>query len=206
TGNTALINTYINANSSYTTGAEITVQNYLTKWWNVSTNINLYNSKVNTGTAAVTNQEALWSMFGKLNSNFNLPAAIDLQLTATYQSKTNLPVNTNKGFGDGPPDMQAQSSSQGYIRSFYGIDLVVKKSFLKNKALNVTLSVSDIFRSRITDQYSYSAYFTQNYTRLRNPQMFKLNFAYRFGKVDASLFKRKSSGAGNQGMMDGMQQ
>lgn len=206
TGNTALINTYINANSSYTTGAEITVMNYLTKWWNVSTNINLYNSKVNTGTAAVTNQEALWSMFGKLNSNFNLPAAIDLQLTATYQSKTNLPVNTNKGFGDGPPDMQAQSSSQGYIRSFYGIDLAVKKSFLKNKALNVTLSVSDIFRSRITDQYSYSAYFTQNYTRLRNPQMFKLNFAYRFGKVDASLFKRKSSGAGNQGMMDGMQQ
>lgn len=205
TGNTALINTYINANSSYTTGAELTVQNYLTKWWNVSTNINVYNSKVNTGTAAVSNQEALWSVFGKLNSNFTLPAAVDLQLTATYQSKTNLPVNTNKGFGDGPPQMQAQSSSQGYIRSFYGIDLALKKSFLKSKALNVTLSVSDIFRSRITDQYSYSAYFTQNYTRLRNPQMFKLNFAYRFGKIDASIFKRKSSG-GSQGMMDGMQQ
>jgi outer membrane receptor protein involved in Fe transport len=202
TGNTALINTYINAKSSYTTGAEVTVQNYLTKWWDISTNINLYNSKVDAGTTDVVNQAALWSVFGKLNSNFKLPAAIDIQLTATYQSKTNLPVNTNKGFGDGPPQMQAQSSAQGYIRSFYGVDLAVKKSFMKSKALSVTLSASDIFRSRITDQYSYSAYFTQNYTRLRNPQMFKLNLAYRFGKIDASLFKRKSQGAGNQGMMD----
>jgi hypothetical protein len=101
--------------------------------------------------------------------------------------------------------MEAQSSSQGFIRSFYGIDLAVKKSFLKSKALTATLAVSDIFRSRITDQYSYSAFFTQNYTRLRNPQMIRLNLAYRFGKIDASLFKRKSQGAGNQGMMDGMQ-
>lgn len=205
TGNTALINTYINAASSYTTGAEITVQNYLTKWWDVSTNINMYNSKVDAGTTAVANQKALWSVFGKLNSNFKLPAAFDLQLTATYQSKTNLPINTNTGFGGGPPGMEAQSSSQGYIRSFYGIDLALKKSFMKSKALTATIAVSDIFRSRITDQYSYSAYFTQNYTRLRNPQMIKLNIAYRFGKIDASLFKRKSQGAGNQGMMDGMQ-
>ncbi len=47
TGNTALINTYVNASSSYTTGAEFTVQNYFTKWWDMSTNINLYNSKIN---------------------------------------------------------------------------------------------------------------------------------------------------------------
>jgi len=171
----------------------------------MSTNINMYNSKVDAGQAAVANQQALWSVFGKLNSNFKLPAAMELQLTATYQSKTNLPINTNNGFGGGPPGMEAQSSSQGYIRSFYGIDLALKKSFLKSKALSATIGVTDIFRTRKTDQYSYSAYFTQNYTRLRNPQMIKLNLAYRFGKIDASLFKRKSSGAGNQGMMDGMQ-
>lgn len=205
TGNTALINTFINAASSYTTGAEITVQNYLTKWWDMSTNINMYNSKVDAGTPEVANQQALWSVFGKLNSNFKLPKAIELQLTATYQSRTNLPINTNNGFGGGPPGMEAQSSSQGYIRSFYGIDLALKKSFLKSKALSATIAVSDIFRSRITDQYSYSAFFTQNYTRLRNPQMIRLNVAYRFGKVDASLFKRKSQVTAPQGMMDGMQ-
>jgi outer membrane receptor protein involved in Fe transport len=203
TGNTALINTYINASSSYTTGAEFTVQNYFTKWWDMSTNINLYNSKINASAGA--QQDALWSMFGKINSNFKLPKAFDLQLTGTYQSKTNLPINTNTGFGGGPPGLEAQSASQGYIRSFYGIDIALKKSFLKTKALTATLGVTDIFRSRKTSQYSYSDYFIQNYERLRNPQMIRLNIAYRFGKIDASLFKRKSSGAGNQGMMDGMQ-
>jgi outer membrane receptor protein involved in Fe transport len=205
TGNTALINTYINAASSYTTGAEVTVQNYFTKWWDMSTNINLYNSRIDAGTAGVANQKALWSVFGKLNSNFKLPAAMEMQLTATYQSKTNLPINTNSGFGGGPPGMEAQSASQGYIRSFYGVDLALKKTFLKSKALSVTLGVTDIFRSRKTDQYSYSNYFVQNYERLRNPQMIRLNVAYRFGKIDMSLFKRKSQGAGNQGMMDGIQ-
>jgi outer membrane receptor protein involved in Fe transport len=204
TGSSALINTYINANSSYTTGAEITVQNILTKWWDISTNINIYNSKINTDSTSAVQQDALWSVFGKFNSNFKLPANFDIQLTATYQSKTNLPVNTQRQFGGGPPDMQAQSSSQGYIRPFYGVDIAIKKSFLKSKAASVTLSVSDIFRSRKTDQYSSSAYFIQNYNRLRDPQMVKLNFAYRFGKIDASLFKRKSQGNGAN-MMDGMQ-
>lgn len=206
-GNTALINTFINASDSYTAGAEITVQNYFAKWWDMSTNLNLYNSQVNAGTAAVKNQPALWSLFGKLNSNFHLPAAFDLQLTATYQSKTNLPVSEAPQFGSGPPNSQAQNSSQGYIRSSYGIDLALKKSFMKSKALSVTLAASDIFRSRITDQYSYSAYFTQNYTRLRNPQLLKLTVAYRFGKIDASIFKRKSQNSnGAGGVMDGMQQ
>jgi len=192
TGSTALINTYINAKNSYTTGAEITLVNYITKWWDMNTNINAYNSKVNAGTSEVQNN-ALWSVFAKVNSNFKLPGNFDLQLTGTYQSKTNLPVNTNKGFGDGPPMMQAQSSSQGYIKGFYGIDAALKKSFLKSKALTATLSVNDIFRSRKTDQVSYSSYFTQEYTRLRNPQFVRLNLAYRFGKIDASLFKRKAN-------------
>jgi hypothetical protein len=35
--------------------------------------------------------------------------------------------------------------------------------------------------------------------------MFKLNLSYRFGKLDASLFKRKSSG-GENNVTEGMQQ
>ena len=45
--------------------------------------------------------------------------------------------------------------------------------------------------------------------RLRDPQMIRLTFAYRFGKVDMNLFKRKnlkSMGEGMQGATDGMQQ
>ncbi|MEP6949545.1 MAG: TonB-dependent receptor [Ginsengibacter sp.] len=204
TGTDELINTYINANSSYATGAEVTSQNYLKKWWDISTNINVYNSKVNTDNVNTTSQPAMWSWFGKFNSNFKLPSGFAIQFTTTYQSKTNLPVNTNSGMG-GPPMMQSQSASQGYIRSSWGMDLAVKKSFLKDNAASVSLSINDIFRTRISDQYSSSDYFIQDYSRLRDPQMIRLNLSYRFGKLDASLFKRKST-KGEQNASESIQQ
>jgi outer membrane receptor protein involved in Fe transport len=193
-GNTELINSYINANSSRSTGAEATVLNTITKWWDISTNLNVYNAQVNTDKVTSASQDAMWSLFGKFNSNFKLPSSFAIQLTTTYQSKTNLPVSSGGG-GMGGPMMQSQSSSQGYIAPSWGMDLAVKKSFLKNNAATVTLSVTDIFKTRINTQYSSSDYFSQTYSRLRDPQMFKLNFAYRFGKLDASIFKRKSNGA-----------
>lgn len=205
TGNKELINTYINANSSYAAGAEVTSVNYLTKWWDISTNVNIYNSKVNTDNIAnATSQDAMWSWFAKFNSNFKLPSSFSLQLTTTYQSKTNLPVNNNPGMG-GPPMMQSQSASQGYIKPSWGMDFAIKKSFLKNNAASVSLNISDIFRTRVNSQYSYSDYFIQNYDRLRDPQMFRLNFSYKFGKIDFSLFKRKST-KGDQNASESMQQ
>jgi hypothetical protein len=61
--------------------------------------------------------------------------------------------------------------------------------------------MSDIFRTRWTKQYSESAYFTQDYNRLRDPQLVRVNFTYRFGKMDVSLFKRKNM----QGQAEGAQ-
>lgn len=77
---------------------------------------------------------------------------------------------------------------------------------MKNDVASVTLSVSDIFKTRRSVQYSYSDYFTQTYNRLRDPQMIRLNFTYRFGKMDMSLFKRKNMRQDMQGATDGMQQ
>ena len=207
TGKEDLINTYINANSSYAYGAELTAVNHLTKWWDATTNVNVYNSKINTSNISnATQQDAIWSWFGKLNNNFKLPKNFAIQLSADYQSKTNLPVTNNSG-QPGPPMMQAQSSSQGYIRSFWGTDVAVRKSFLKNNAATISVSVNDIFRTRKQDQYSYSNYFVQNYYRLNNPQQVRINFSYRFGKMDVNLFKRtntKSQAEGMQGATQGM--
>ena len=188
-----LINTYINANAEYSSGAEITSQSYLTKWMDISTNVNIYNSKVNTDNVSGESQPALWSWFGKFNSNFKLPSKFFIQSTATYQSKTYLPVNNSNGQMGGPPIMQSQSASQGYIKAFWGTDLAIKKTFLKNDAASISLSIKDIFKTRYMSQYSQSEYFVQNYNRLRDPQMVRLNFSYRFGKIDALLFKRKNN-------------
>ncbi len=201
-----LINSYINANSSYSVGSELTSVNNLAKWWDVTTNINLYNSQIKTDSATSGQQNAIWSWFGKVNNNFKLPKNFKIQLSASYQSKTNLPVNSGeRGFG--PGFGQSQSASQGYIKSFYSVDAAIQKSFLKNNALSATLSFSDIFRSRKQQQYSESAYFIQDVSRQRDPQMIRLNLAYRFGKIDMSLFKRKNMKGeveGAQGAMQGV--
>lgn len=191
TGEEAYINTFINASSGDAYGAEFTSVNSVQKWWDITTNVNVYNSKISTG------PDGMWSVFAKVSNNFRLPENFTIQLSADYQSRTNLPVNTNPGFG---PPMQAQSASQGFIRAFYGVDMAVKKTFLKDNAAAVTLSVNDIFRSRKSDQYSEGPGFTQDQYRLNNPQIVRLNFSYRFGKVDMSLFRRKNmknQGVGN---------
>ena len=203
-GEQQLINTYINANSSYAAGAELTATNRLNKWWDISTNVNAYNSKVNTDNVSGSSQDAIWSWFGKFNSNFKLPKEFTIQYTASYQSKSNLPVNSGGG-GMGGPNMGGnQSSSQGYIKPSWGMDIAIKKNFLKNNAASVSLSFTDIFRTRTNEQYSSSPYFIQNYSRLRDPQMVKLGLSYRFGKIDATLFKRKNNSSGMGGVEMGM--
>ena len=189
-GKPVLINTFENANNAYTVGAEVTTTDNITKWWDITANLNLYNSHINTDNLKQVSQDAIWAWFGKFNSNFKLPANFSVQMTFIYQSKTNIPANQQQN-QFGPPGSTTQSSSQGYIKSFYGFDLAVKKSFLKNNAASLTASMSDLFRTRNSDQYSHSAYFAQEYNRLKDPQLFRVVFAYRFGKMDLNLFKRK---------------
>lgn len=194
-----LINTYVNANSAYSYGLELTSVNYVTKWWDFNLNVNLYNSKINTENLGIASQDAMLSWFGKMNNNFKLPANFTAQLSFNYQSKTNLPINQG-GRMFGPPQ-SAQSSSQGYILPFWSTDIALKKTFLKSQALAVTLSVNDIFKTRSNEQVSTSPFFYQDYYRLNNPQLFRLGVSYRFGKMDVSLFKRQNKNQG-QGMQD----
>jgi outer membrane receptor for ferrienterochelin and colicin len=194
------VNTFVNANSSRSIGAELTSQNTLTKWWDMNTNVNIYNSKINTDNVAGTSQDALWSWFAKMNNTFKMPSNFKLQLSGTYQSKTNLPINQGGGgfgggFGGGP-----QSAAQGYIKSNYGVDVAIQKSFLKNNAASVTLNFNDIFRSRRYDVYSESGFFIQNSHRLNDAPMVRLNFSFKFGQMDMSLFKRKNMKGEAEGM------
>lgn len=208
------ITTFINANSSRSFGAEFTSQTTLTKWWDMNANINIYNSRINTDNITGSSQDAIWSWFAKMNNNFKLPKAFTAQLSGTYQSKTNLPINQGGGGfggpgGGGPGGGGAQSAAQGYIKPIYGVDIAIKKSFLKANAASATFSVSDIFSTRAFQQYSESPFFIQDSYRMPDSPMFRITFAFRFGQMDMSLFKRKnmrSEGEGTQGAMQGMGQ
>jgi hypothetical protein len=140
-----------------------------------------------------------------------------MQLSGTYQSKTQLTPGGGGGQG-GPPGARgggnpggpgggfgtALSAAQGYIDPFYSVDVAIRKNFLKNNALSAIVSVSDIFRTRSVNQHSESLYFIQDYSRLRDPQMIRFTLSYRFGKLDATLFKRKNTNTdSDNGQMQG---
>jgi outer membrane receptor protein involved in Fe transport len=202
------INTFINANSSRSVGMELTSQNTLAKWWDMNTNVNIYNSKINTDNITRISQDALWSWFAKMNNTFKLPKNFKIQLSGTYQSKTNLPVNQG-GDGFGPRGGGAQSAAQGYIKSNYAVDAALQKSILKANAASFTFSINDIFRARRFDQYSESDFFIQTNHRIGDSPMMRLTFSYRFGQMDMSLFKRKNmkgEAEGTQGAMQGVGQ
>lgn len=191
----ATISTYVNANSSDKYGAEITTQQNITKWWNVLGDLNIYNGAINaTNIPGTTPQANVWSWFGKVNNNFTLPKNFSIQLSGIYQSKTNLlPDNNSNGMNSGMRGSMsmAASAAQGYLGANGSVDIAIKKSFLKSKALTASLSMNDMFRTRGYLQHSSSIYFTQDYYQLKDPQLVRLNLSWRFGKMDMDLFKRK---------------
>jgi outer membrane receptor protein involved in Fe transport len=194
-----VISTFENANSSYAYGAEVTSQNSITKWFDISFNINLYNSHIN-GTnleSSLSNERFSW--FTKLNTTFKLPKNFSIQLSGDYRSATSLQVSSGGGgrgfggggmggFGGGP-----SSTAQGYMKPMYGVDAGVKWEFLKNRMASLTVNVSDIFSTRKTETYAETGFFSQTTIRKRDPQIIRVNFSYRFGKFDVSLFKRKNT-------------
>ena len=58
---------------------------------------------------------------------------------------------------------------------------------------SLSFSVNDVFKTRVNKTYSESVYFIQNQTRVRDQQLFRVNFSYRFGKFDMNLLRRKNN-------------
>jgi len=218
-GKDILVNTFINANSSRAYGLEVTSRNPIAKWLELTTNLNFFNSSINSSNLDVNLNNSLWSFFGKINANFKLPSNFTLQLSGDYRSKSILPQSSGGGFGGGggrgggmggPPGGGGwggfvQTSAQGYIVPNYGLEFALRKDFLKDKRGSITLSMNDVLKTKVYGSFSESPFFTQTNSRRRDWQVFRLNFSYRFGKVDASLFKRKNTRSGMDGMQEGMQ-
>jgi outer membrane receptor protein involved in Fe transport len=212
TKETVFINTYINAESSFVGGFELIGRNSVTKWWDVTSNINIFTSHINagdTGKFQIPTQPQSWAWFGKINNSFKLAKGLTFQLSGDYTSKTVLPPGGSasngggggmgRGFGN-----NSSGNAQGYSKPTGGVDAALRYEFLKNRTAALTLSMSDIFRTRVSDVYTEATGFTQDYARRRDPQFVRLQFNWRFGKFDMALFKRKNM-KGEQNSMEGMQ-
>jgi len=204
-GKQYVINTYTNANSSYVTGLEMIMKNKITKWWDLTTNLNLYTSKIDLDDPTQPEIDQFASWFGKINNTFKLPKNFSIQLSGEYNSKTVLPPggSGSRGFGGGMMMFGPASSAQGYVRSNYFVDMGLRFEFLKNRAASISLNMNDVLRTRRSYVHSESPYFIQDVFRRRDPQMLRLNFNWRFGKFDPNLFKRKNMKGEREGMNTG---
>lgn len=177
-----LLTTFANANSTNTYGLELTLQNDITRWLNVTTNLNFYNTDIKAGniqgdlakqgyviTTDLNNSGFSW--FAKMNANMQLPANFAIQLTGNYQAPQPTPQGKRLGSGS--------------------VDFAVRKDFLKNRAASLTLSVSDIFNTRRFETRLTRGQVVQDNIRYPESQIVRLNFMYRFGKMDMQLFRKK---------------
>ncbi|MGZ5287436.1 MAG: outer membrane beta-barrel family protein, partial [Flavisolibacter sp.] len=191
------VSSYVNANNAYVTGLELIGRNKITKFWDLVSNANLFTSKIDVDLPGQPQQDQFLSYFFKINNTFRLPKNISIQLSADYQSKTiSAPGGRGGGgrggygggmFGGGG------SAAQGFNRPNFGIDAGIRFEFLKERRASISLNVNDIFRTRRFASFTQTTFFTQDAERRRDPQVARLNFNWRFGKFDASLFKRKST-------------
>jgi hypothetical protein len=200
-------------------GLELVSRTSITSWFDFTANLNLYQSAID-GTnisESLTNKQASW--WTKTNAIFKLPKGFTFQALFDYSSRKALTVGSSdraggmeggggggggRGGGGGGGGMWGGTDNtvQGYVEPTYGLDLSVKKEFGKNKNMTFTLSMQDVLRTRVQETHSETDIFIQDTFKRRDWQLFRFNFGWKFGKVDAALFKRKNMKQ-NEGGMEG---
>ena len=192
-----VITSFANSNSASATGAEFTLKNSFFGWLDLTSNLNLFMATVDASNVESGLKVNRTSGFFKEIVQVKLPKGFALQINGEYRSRASFTPSTNNDpfQGGGPP---AQNTAQGYTKSYWFLDASIRKDILKNQG-TLTLSASDIFKTRKFGSYTVTDFFTQETSRIMNPQLLRLNFSYRFGKMDMSLFNRKNNRTNMQG-------
>jgi outer membrane receptor protein involved in Fe transport len=200
-GNVVPLITYANSKSSQAYGGEFTLKNNIAKIFDLTTNVNLYQSQVDATNVADGLKIDRFSWFIKEMLQIKLPADLVLQLSGEYRSKASFTPSSGGGM---PWNPGPTNTSQGYTLSNWFMDASLRKDVLKKKG-TITLNMNDIFKTRRNGTYTNSGLFILEQYAYRNPQVLRVNFSYRFGKMDTSLFKRKNMRMNMQGsdMMGG---
>lgn len=172
-----VLNYPINASVRNSFGAELTVRNQIMDGWDVTTNLNIAQTRIDADD--ISNQGFVW--FGKININTRLPLNMILQVTGEYESRQILPQ------GEDAPE--------------YQVDVAVKKDFFAKKPLSVSLGLNDIFNTDRDLSWNKTTFSEQERYRKRVSRELRLNLSWRFGSMDMNLFKRKGRpGADGDGM------
>ncbi|MBE7169127.1 MAG: TonB-dependent receptor [Williamsia sp.] len=174
----AILNTYINAQTTNRFGAEFILQHKAGKNFDLTPSVTMQYRKVQTGAdkLSISNKGLNWG--AKLVTSYKIVTRhptlfnnFSVQFFGEYQSRQVIP--------------------QGYQSARFNADLALRKEFMKNRKAAVTFSINDLFNTnRFGTIYDTPAFYQDGYSR-RNVRNFRLNFTYKFGKSDFYLFKKR---------------
>lgn len=177
---TVLVNTFINGTYSYTYGWDNTIKFTLFKNLDITGNLNVYYlniSSSNTQTGSSQNEGYSWN--AKSTISYKFPKNLTLQINGNYEAPKIIP--------------------QGRTNPMYGFDISLNK-MIKTKWI-INASLSDVLNSRKMGTHYDTPYYLQDMSRRREVRYAKISVSYLFGKMDASIFKRKNQKGGQQGGM-----
>ncbi|MCD6069332.1 MAG: hypothetical protein K0S33_4158 [Bacteroidetes bacterium] len=179
-----LVNTFVNGKNSFNYGWENNLKITPFKNFDVTLNVNaLYIILKSTSQFGNTTTEGFtWNTKGTFS--YKLPKDFTVQLNGNYEAPR-VVIN-------------------GHTKPMYFLDFSVNK-MIKRKLI-ITANVSDIFNSKRMGTTYETATYNQSLMRRREARFFKLNITYMFGKMDASIFKKRKGGnqmgGGNQDGLD----
>ncbi|RZK81014.1 MAG: TonB-dependent receptor [Pedobacter sp.] len=159
-----------NLTRSVSTGLELIGRVDVVKSWNFTSNVNLYQVKVEGQPEFGVAEDSGFSWNANLTNNFVLPYGITLQLRGEYRAR--------------------EVMAQGYRNAMYGVDAGAKYDF-KDKKSSLSLNVRDVFNTRRWAMYSEAGGTTVDFSRRMQGTMANLTYSYRFGKTDFNFKKTK---------------
>ena len=177
----AILNTFINANSTNRLGAEFTLQHKFTPNFDITPTVDLQYRKVNAdvGTLNLSNEGFSWE--GKLIVNYK----IETQKPSLFN---------NLGFQIIGEYESPEVNPQGRNLEQYSVDFALRKDLFAEKRGTLTFALNDVFNTnRFGSIYDTETFYQDSYSR-RNVRNFRITFSYKFGNADFSIFRRSEGG------------
>ncbi|MES2780538.1 MAG: outer membrane beta-barrel protein [Bacteroidota bacterium] len=178
-----LVTTFINGNNSLAYGWENNLKYSLfNKKLDLTFNGTIFYTTISASANNVQLQNSGISWNAKGIAAYKFPKQYTMQINGGYEAPKIIP--------------------QGTTRDVYSVDLSLNKEIIKNLSLSLTLN--DVFNTRRFGTYYESDSFTQDLSRRRETRFLRLTVSWRFGEMDASLFRKRKANRDNQnGGMEG---
>jgi len=167
-----IVSSFENAKSSFVYGWENTFKIAPVKGLDITLDGNVFYTDIliDTGLAPKqgTTQNSGISYVIKGIISYKFPLGIVAQVNGTYEAPK--PI------------------AQGHTLPLYFVDLSASKDF---GIATLTLAVSDVANTKIYSSYYSTSTYNETVTHRRDPRYARLGVTFKFGKMDASLFKKK---------------